>query len=467
MRKLLKLAGVAAVALAIGPALSALPAGATPPTGYGFDNTQHVLVGGGSDTTFRAMTSIGELYSISQLSGCPQVTAVGPTLGNCVANASPETNNLGNYQHDTIAQAGPVGSSAGIASLNGFSSVQYAGTVNPVPSGTCLTATSSPNVDFGRSSRGPKTSGGNAACGNELTADTFWGYAQDGVEVTVFNNRGSFVQGVGGSALTPSELYHIWNCDFTQWSQVPSLGISPGAPNDGPIVPWQMNTSSGTFATFQTYLINNGGAPAGWSPDGQACDRKLASGNVPLENDIKPLINDPASLSTSASSVDNPENWIWWGSFGVFSAFPYTSAVSRGGTPYQAIAAPVNGVLPSTSGVIANTYPIGRTLFHVTRKQDADCPHTGSSCDFPGHPGPTLPAGGTDLNVTGGSSGVSGAVRELTRFLCRGSAAQEGLDPYTGTNFSSEITTAINGAGFTVVPVALRTSGSRCSVQSS
>jgi hypothetical protein len=241
------------------------------------------------------------------------------------------------------------------------------------------------------------------------------------------------------------------------------------------IVPWQMNTASGTFATFQSYITNNAsGVPAGWSPNGQSCDRKLvngypAGGTQPLENDIKPLINEPASLSSSLSSNDDPENWIWWGSFGVFSAFPFTSSVPRGGTQYQAIAAPVNGVLPSTSGIIANTYPIGRTLFHVSRKQDADCPHTvPGTCDFPGHPGPTLPGGsGTDLNVAGPSGGIGGAVRELTRFVCRASSAQEGLDPYTGTNFFTEITGAINGAGFTVVPSSLRSSGSRCDVLSS
>jgi hypothetical protein len=46
------------------------------------------------------------------------------------------------------------------------------------------------------------------------------------------------------------------------------------------------------------------------------------------------------------------------------------------------------------------------------------------------------------------------------------STAQHGLDPFTGTSFFSEITTAINNAGFTVVPSALRSSGSRCQVLS-
>src|SRR5262249_36384113 len=208
-------------------------------------------------------------------------------------------------------------------------------------------------------------------------------------------------------------------------------------------------------------------APAGWSPNGQACSRKLASGNGPQNDDAKQMINDPANLSTSPTSVDNPENWIWWSSFGLFSAFPYLSAPVRGGVTYQAIPAPVNGILPSGSTVVQNTYPIGRTLYHVTRKQDADCPkNAAGACDFVNTPGPAITAAVNDLNVTGGLSGVGGAVRELTRWLCRANANQETLDPFTGVNYFTEITSAINATGFTTVPFALRTSGSRCRVKS-
>ena len=180
-----------------------------------------------------------------------------------------------------------------------------------------------------------------------------------------------------------------------RWSDViPS--IAPGSATDADIVPWQMNTSSGTFATFQSYIQNNAvGVPVGWSPDGQSCDRKLSRGNVPLENDIKQLVKDPVALGTG-TSADNPVNWIWWGSFGVFSAFPSDSNFTRSGTTVQAIAAPVNGILPSTSRIIANTYPIGRTLYQVTRKFDADCAKTAGVCDFVGNTGPAIPSDGHD-----------------------------------------------------------------------
>jgi hypothetical protein len=632
---------VAAVTTVLATLALAGPASANPPTGYGFDDTAHIIVGGGSDTTYKAMVGIGDLYGASGLSGCAHITAAGGTANSCNPTGSPETSNLGNWQGDTIAQANPVGSGTGIGSLNGNagSGGVYQGTVNPVPNGdTCVNSTTGPNPDFARSSRSEKLSGGSAPCTNELTADTFWGYGQDGVEVIGFNTHGNLLNNLGGSALTADQIFHIWDCsggtgsgtsrtdggvgaanaparvdgtggagtvtvtngsslvndnkiktsdaglivtgtgipndtfvsnvvagtsfnlsssatsevdvnataagtsatiNFVEvlngsatvldpriastdqgrpvtgtgipantfvgtvtpgvsfllsssnssqinvnatangttvtttnarirWSDIiPSLPGGVGGPNDADVVPWQMNTASGTQATFQSWIqAHASGVPASWSTNGQACDRKLASGNVPLENDIKPLINDPQPNLGTGASNDNPENWMWWGSFGVFSAFPFTSSFTRG-TLYTAKAAPVQGTLPSSAGIIGDTYPIGRTLFHVTRKEDADCAKTGPNCDFTNNPGPVIGAGpGTDLNVTGGSSGISGAVREFTRFLCRGSLTQYGKDPFTGTNFSSEITTALNNAGFTVVPAGLRQNGSRCAVHS-
>jgi hypothetical protein len=465
--------------VAVGTMTSIGSAFATPPAGYGFDDSPHVVVGGGSDTTYQAQLGLTQLYMSTSISGCQHVTTIGPTLDQCASNLNPEIDtNLGNYQGDTFAQANPVGSSAGVASLNGAASATEPGAVHPTnitcPNSTVVTSTG-PNVDFARSSRAPKTANGNSACsGNELDIDTFWGYAEDAVQVFAFDNtRGGELQAQASPTLSPQQLFNIWNCaggtgtgGRMRWSDlIPSLAGTPRGNVD--VVPWGMNSSSGTFGTFQSYIQNNAtGVPAGWSPDGQTCDRKLTSGLFPLENDAKGPLNDPATLSTDPASPDNPDNWIWWGSFGAMSAFPFLSNFTRGGTTFNATPAPVNGILPSSSGIIANTYPIDRTLYHVTLKRDADCAKTAGVCDFVGNPGPALPTSGTDLNVTGGSGGVSGAVREYTRFLCRVSAVQQGLNPYTGLNNFSEITTRINNAGFTVVPSGLRTAGSRCQVLS-
>jgi hypothetical protein len=130
------------------------------------------------------------------------------------------------------------------------------------------------------------------------------------------------------------------------------------------------------------------------------------------------------------------------------------------------------------NNIFSRQWPAFRVLFHVTRKADADCVKTETAgvlgCDFTNHPGPTLVnAGvvsglsGTDTNVTGGVGGVSGAVREYTRTLCRAQDDQHnGKDPYTGTNFNEGETGAVQGAGFTTITFANRTPGSRCDVRS-
>ena len=113
-----------------------------------------------------------------------------------------------------------------------------------------------------------------------------------------------------------------------------------------------------------------------------------------------------------------------------------------------------------------------RTLYQqVTRKPDADCPDTdkaanGSCNTIAG--GPTIPGSGgvADVNVQGGTSGTSGAIREFTRWICRIGTTQEANDPFTGRNYFLEIKGAINGAGFTITPASLRTPGSSCQVLS-
>ena len=88
MRRLWKAAVVSAgVAMLAGPVVAMSPAGATPPTGYGFDNTSHVIAGGGSDTTFHVQLNLGDVFNLSQKAGCVLTTAVGPDLGKCIANA--------------------------------------------------------------------------------------------------------------------------------------------------------------------------------------------------------------------------------------------------------------------------------------------------------------------------------------------------------------------------------------------
>jgi hypothetical protein len=356
-----------------------------------------------------------------------------------------------------------------------------------------MTAAQSPGPvpDFGRSSSTASTNG----CNPELNCSTFWGYANDQVQVIAFGNHGATLNHlVATGELSPTQLAKIWSCNGgpggtrTRWEDIDPVAF-PG--DTAFVTPWTMNSSSGTYNTFKAFI--------GVDPDtAGTCSIGLGgthAGTAPLENDVKPWFQSTQSLAGFGTGDLNPENWIGWGSFGVFSAFPYTSQFTTSATAtvpntfYQGVAAAVakDGLsapqLPSTD--LASQYPITRVLWHVTRKGDADCPAklTGvtRSCDFANNGGPFAfgaGSGARDLNVTGPTwdglltgnlptnpTGPGGAIREFTRWLCRASSATQGTDPYQGVNDALLMTGIIGQNGFSVVPTGLRSSGSRCDVQ--
>jgi hypothetical protein len=439
----------------------------------------------------------------------------------------------GNFDGDTVAIAGAAGSSTGLASLNGSHSgnsatYAYEGVNATIPT------TGDPNAqnglsngygtpDFVLSSRAAKTSGGNCPianptsgkAGDELQCDTFWGVASDGVDVFTFNGSSGEYDNLDPGGFSAQDLYNIDTCVDTTWGQLPewqAANSAYGSANGGaadpnlptanaPIVSYSMNSNSGTYGDYDNYINANVSAAGGtFALDNYSCNRELSGGVTPLENDVKPLIVDantnsftppaypsgttspypagttyPAGISTSATSPQNPLNWIWFGSYGLLSEFPYlsnnptaTSSLPAFTTGPLAIAVPgsTDGDVPSPNNISAGTYPIERILSFVTKKADADCPITSGVCNFTANPGPTNGAGVTDLNVTGATSGKGGATREFIRFLCRKGATAQPTDPYTGVNLSSEITQAVNGSGFSIIPVSDRSSGSSCDVQS-
>ena len=348
MRRFLRVVVAAASAMTVvgGLLAAAAPAGAalTPIPGYypgyGYDETPHIIVGGGSDTTYRSQLGISDLYNESGLAGCQHITVRGPQMGQCNVLSS-DASNRGNWDGDTVGQANPYGSTTGYASLNGFpqsgqASVSYPGTVNPAPAYlACGAACAGTQVDFGRSSRTPQTTGGAAPGGDELAYDTAWGFAEDGIQAIDYSSRGADVTTAlhisGNTTVTPAELYHVFNCDYHKWSDIPSLHITSGGPEDGPIVPFGVNPSSGTFASFQSDLISFGGTPSGFNPNSQTCVRHLSDGTFPLENDEKLYVNDvqlnsstvqewngssytptvvPAGLTTGQNDYNNPKNWL-------------------------------------------------------------------------------------------------------------------------------------------------------------
>lgn len=526
-------ASAATVGLLFAGVGSASAATTFPNANYGFDGNANLIVGGGSTTLFYMAQQLANLWD--DTSSCTtNNSSYAPTSGSTQSypQAAPGAFNQcnpttqtqsggsagGNYDGDTVAIATPAGSSTGIASLNGYSAAAgtgtyaYEGTNASIPtSGDANSQNGLSNgygtVDFAMSSRAGKTSGGNCAGGNELAAscDTFWGVASDGVSIFTFNSSaGAYASNSGG--FSAQDLYNIYEDVDTTWGQLPEWQAETSAydsangttsdPNlpasNAPIVPYAMNSTSGTFADFVNWVKANASSSdpnlSSFSPN--TYGRELSNGSgtnnvLPLENDVKPLIVDAennggtyagqtyaAGISTSATSVQNPVNWIWFGSYGLLNKFPYLSGGTVGGTTFSTAPVPVaysgdttNGITPSPGNIANGTYPIPRTLSFVTKTADATCPVVNSACNLNG--GPTNGNGNADANVNGATSGKGGAVREFMRFLCRKTTSLANpTDPYTGNSLGTEIQTAISNSGFEAIPVASRSANSACNVQS-
>jgi ABC-type phosphate transport system substrate-binding protein len=253
--------------------------------------------------------------------------------------------------------------------------------------------------DYARSSRGPKTSG--------ETGTEFWGVAKDAVGVVTFAGRPT-------GNLTDQDIKDIYNCTKTDWSQV-----GGGLMGSGPIVPIGMNPDSGTYATFQSFI--------GVAPNNGACVVGLNGTKVtyPFENDAK-------QISENTWLNANRSNAIWWMSAASWKAYDFKrqdSALNN-----------VNGRSPiNPTQVLTGQYPITRFIYHVTKATDA------------------APVGSTD-EVTGGTSGKPGAVREFTEFLCKGSG-RHGLNEYSGLSNGTELSKATSDTGFIGIPSNQRTNG--------
>jgi ABC-type phosphate transport system substrate-binding protein len=406
-KKLIVSAAIAATGLFAG----IVPVEAAPP-GTGWDNVPDVAVGGGSDTTYLVSQRLEVLYNGAP--GCTLSTS-GATAGLC-SSAAAVTPTNGNFDHDIMVGAFPTGSGAGVSGLVGVYN---------------------PSIDYARSSRG-----GSAT---ELLDRTFWGFARDGIAVTTFGSR-------AGYSLTKQNLIDIFTCNAAANGGLGADDWSDFGFPAGPIVAWDMNNASGTRASFLTTYLGNGTAPV--IP--ATCLRRLTTGVAPFENDVKPILADNGPDGIANNADDDENNFIWWQSFGNWQTYSFTTGAIPTGAAARVDAnlVTVDGIAPSNSSIGNNTYPIGRTLFHVTREVDADC-NTTVGTEGVCTPGPI---------VSGTTVGKGGAVRGFTEFICRTSNAQQQVNPVTGRGYRTEISLAIQAEGFSQIPTALRTTGYACQV---
>jgi ABC-type phosphate transport system substrate-binding protein len=409
---------LAAVAV-LGALASVVSVSAAEPPNTGFDLNPDIAIGGGSDTSYLVSQRLEVLYNGAP--GCLVTTSSSSSnKGRCSdtgATATGPTN--GNYDHDLMLGAAATGSSSGVTALLS-TGVQY-----------------NPPIDWARSSRGPS--------GTETNELTFWGYARDGISVLTFGSR----QGV---SFTRQNLIDIYTCqpNADNWAD---FGLPAG-----PIIPWSVNTNSGTYASFLTYLGN---------PTLGTCVRVLTTGVAPFENDVKPILADQGPVPGYGPD-DDENNYLIWMSTANWLTYPFTKNGFVDGNlnpatanqPINSFQATIEGTTPSDATLFNSTYAIMRTVYHVTRNADADCRQTAGSAG---------PCDNVGAEVYGADTGKRGAVREFTEWMCRTSNTQHATNTVTGRGYRTEIVAAINAEGFQQLSSAvpgLRTAGYACEVRS-
>ncbi|MBI5087790.1 MAG: substrate-binding domain-containing protein [Actinobacteria bacterium] len=333
-----------------------------------------------------------------------------------------------------FVSATPTGSGAGVDALR-VGQAQY-----------------NPAIDYARSS-----SGGNATRLAELT---YWGFARDAIAVVTFGTRTNL-------CITQQQLKDVYSLAITNWNQLVDCTGTPYPA--APIIPWAMNSASGTNASFNAYI-----APVSTATNGRKLNPVAPSAAVaPFENDVKPLLADTGPDLIANTADDEENNYIWWISYAAHATYPYvkngckdnigtysiTSGTCTGGTlvtsnlaKVTSTATPTAGILPNPGSINDGTYPIFRTIYHVTRNTDADCRTPAGSSG-------TCTAG---PEVAGTTLGKGGAVREFTEWLCRSSNAQQATNPVTGRNYRVDIGLAIQAEGFQIAPIV---NGYRCEIQ--
>ncbi|MGZ4677539.1 MAG: hypothetical protein ACXVJ7_18395 [Acidimicrobiia bacterium] len=427
--RLIAVAATAASALVFGAVGTA---GASGPTGT--NGTSETIYTAGSDTTYNAMTLIGDLYNGSP--GCT-IDATNPAVDSytqCTASDPAGTVTTENYDHDVMAHWYPQGSGAGIRQITKQGQANI------------------PQVDIARSSRDKQAS--------DAKGLRFVGYAKDGIMPIDWRtlpanasqgapSGGCKVGEVQGSCtgtsvnnLTTAQIVDIFvNCNIRDWRQLNTPGFtisqtagSPATPADYkyndpanlPIYTWFIQSSSGTSLTWTNYLgsapgtcaSNNGSdiALQGFSPN-----IANTAGRTLFENNAQqvPTFNDVNGRNIRSMS-------IWAVSFG-----RWLSALNeRAGSSIVK----VNNIQAGPGTIGNSTYPITRLLWNVVPTTTAD--------QATPPPGDAVPSGTPPL-----SSQRKGYTTAFVNWLCKSSAGH-GTNPFNNRNYFDEITSAINASGF-------------------
>jgi ABC-type phosphate transport system substrate-binding protein len=316
--------GVAAAALLTA---AAVPAGATiPNTGPTIlTGSQRSLGEAGSDTTYWMMNQIAPQYNVNTTKNTnpDYVTEIPPV------NTAPFP--AGTYvPEDSVAPAYTWNSLTTVNGPCGGGSTPPNGSSAGI---SCLNADSTGQVDFARSSRGPKT--------GETTNLDFWAYAIGAVDWVKFAGTHA------PTTLTPTQLIDIYTCSASTHNPIISdwHTVNPSAPVGSTIVKYAPQTGSGTYSFFNSNVLNGNTIDANCGP-----------------THLSTFLEEHDARGVTTASFPN-----------AIYAFDYArwTAQSKGfeaDLRNTATLGAINGVTPSASTVnTAGTFVDSRYVYNVVR----------------------------------------------------------------------------------------------------
>jgi len=324
------------------------------------DNVTRVVTAG-SDTTYFVLNKLAAAYNESL--GCalnnvaierlnttlvPTTLPTAPLTHNqCVGATNPETNasaaqasvlKTENYDHDTVINFFPQGSSAGLRQLCAQLNV-----TDPLRSRGLA------YIDVARSSSAPGVAfqcrGTNNApfsvIGTRILR--FVAFAKDALTWTKWNNAGG--GGAPVSNLTVAQLNDILvDCTITTWDQV-------GGANTNPIIVYTAITASGSRASWDAFVGGNTSTciPGIYKDGNQANGERVIREHQ--QQPVEVALNDPDPFAA------NEGNALFFSSVGIWTV----DAVAR----QNSVLGNVDGLAPNETNIVAGTFPFARSLYNV------------------------------------------------------------------------------------------------------
>ena len=423
-------AGSALIAVAM-----AVPAGATfSPTPAG----NHVINGGGSNTTYFMMQALSDLYETAP--GCQLITAstAAQELDYDCANSysTAEDGEEGGYSlsypsvnpYNDVAWQEPA-----LGSSNGIKELEFQGADAPSsPPGNDVST-----LDFARSSRAAVTSGSSP----DHEGLNFVAYAQDAVPWFHFTKVG----GTNGCTTTPSskvkslttsQLAGIYQGTITNWKSVGGTSA--------PIYVFMAQSGSGTESTWAGDLALTGSYPfGGVNGAGSADETNAVTKSGLADTDFQIFENEVSDIFTANNLGDNAStptkgiacDSIFFFSFGKFSLLCPKGTCAGTPSAYKGSVGAlgeINGVTADETTINNGSFALDRELYNVYSD--------GSNANLPFYQGSGVPP------IT--NQAVQNFVSTYG-FLCSPKTFKD-VDPLSasGATYGTEIDAIITAQGF-------------------